>query len=116
MSNPTPIQPTPVEMQEEVIHFNLKVQLMILARIFLLVKVIYRIFFQIRVQGGRGGGIYNHCLIRFNISSAINDFGFNSIQTFNFQFFSNLNALGSKFDLDVKLVKVNLGSLFEQTW
>ena len=27
-----------------------------------------------------------------------------------------LNALGSKFDLEVKYVKVNLGSLFEQTW
>ena len=28
----------------------------------------------------------------------------------------HLNALGSKFDLDVKWVKVNLGSSFEQTW
>ena len=26
------------------------------------------------------------------------------------------NALGSNFDIDVKLVKVNLDSLFEQTW
>ena len=33
-----------------------------------------------------------------------------------FQNFSQLNALGSKFDLDVKEVKVNPGSLFEQTW
>ena len=33
-----------------------------------------------------------------------------------FQKFSHLNALGSKFDLDVKKVKVNLGSSFEQTW
>ena len=33
-----------------------------------------------------------------------------------FQKISHLNALGSKFDLDVKEVKVNLGSLFEQTW
>ena len=33
-----------------------------------------------------------------------------------FQKFTNLNALGGKFDLDVKLVKVNLGSSFEQTW
>ena len=32
-----------------------------------------------------------------------------------FQKFSHLNALGSKFDLDVKKVKVNLGSSFEQT-
>ena len=29
---------------------------------------------------------------------------------------SHLNALESKFDLDVKQVKVNLGSSFEQTW
>ena len=29
---------------------------------------------------------------------------------------SHLNALEGKFDLDVKYVKVNLGSLFEQTW
>ena len=33
-----------------------------------------------------------------------------------FQKKSHLNAVGSKFDLDVKQVKVNLGSLFEQTW
>ena len=33
-----------------------------------------------------------------------------------FQSFFNLNALRSKFDLDVKLVKVNPGSSFEQTW
>ena len=33
-----------------------------------------------------------------------------------FQKNSHLNVLGSKFDLDVKRVKVNLGSLFEQTW
>ena len=30
--------------------------------------------------------------------------------------YAALNALGSKFDLDVKQVKVNLGSSFEQTW
>ena len=35
---------------------------------------------------------------------------------FNFQKKSHLNALGSKFDLEVKSVKVNLGSSFEQTW
>ena len=29
---------------------------------------------------------------------------------------SHLNALGSKFDIDVKKVKVNLGSSFEHTW
>ena len=28
--------------------------------------------------------IYSHCLIRFNISSENNDFGFNSIQKMNF--------------------------------
>ena len=28
--------------------------------------------------------IYSHCLIRFNISSENNDFGFNSIQNINF--------------------------------
>ena len=28
--------------------------------------------------------IYSHCLIRFNISSKNNDFGFNSIQKINF--------------------------------
>ena len=27
-----------------------------------------------------------------------------------------LKALGSKFDFDVKKVKVNLGSSYEQTW
>ena len=45
--------------------------------------------------------IYSHCLIRFNISSENNDFGFNSIQK-SFQKISHLNAIGSKFDLDVK--------------
>ena len=34
-------------------------------------------------------------------------------QKSTFQKYSHLNALGSKFDLDVK---VNLGSSFEQTW
>ena len=33
-----------------------------------------------------------------------------------FQKFSHSNALGSKLDLDIKQVKVNLGSSFEQTW
>ena len=33
-----------------------------------------------------------------------------------FQKKSHSNALGSKIDLDVKNVKVNLGSSFEQTW
>ena len=46
--------------------------------------------------------IYSHCLIRFNISSENNDFGFNIIQKTTFQKFSHFNALGSKFDIDVK--------------
>ena len=46
--------------------------------------------------------IYSHCLIRFHISSENNDFGFNSIQKINFSKISHLNAIGSKFDLDVK--------------
>ena len=46
--------------------------------------------------------IYSHCLIKFNISSENNDFGFNSIQKINFKKKSHLNALGRKFDLDVK--------------
>ena len=60
--------------------------------------------------------IYSHCLIRFNISSKNKDLGFNSIQKINFSKNFHLNALGCKFDLDVKKVKVNLGLLFEQTW
>ena len=46
--------------------------------------------------------IYSHCPIRFNISSENNDFGFNSIKKITFQKISLLNAIGSKFDLDVK--------------
>ena len=45
---------------------------------------------------------YSHCLIRFNISSENNDFGFNIIQKSTFENISHLNAIGSKFDLDVK--------------
>ena len=38
------------------------------------------------------------------------DFDFNSFQKIkNFQNFSHLNALGSKFDRDKEKVKVNLG-------
>ena len=44
---------------------------------------------------------HSHCLIGFNISSENNDFGFNSIQRINFSKNSHLNAIGSKFDLDV---------------
>ena len=46
--------------------------------------------------------IYSHCLIRFNISNENNDFGFNSIQKINFSKKSHLNAIESKFELDVK--------------
>ena len=46
--------------------------------------------------------IYSYCLIRFNISSENKDFGFNSIQKSTFPKISNLNAMGSKFDLDAK--------------
>ena len=52
----------------------------------------------------------------FNISSENYDFGYNSIQKINFSKKSHLNALGSKFDLNIKYVKVNLGSSFEQNW
>ena len=38
------------------------------------------------------------------------------LQPFSFvSFVSHLNALGSK-DIDIKYVKVNLGSSFEQIW
>ena len=48
------------------------------------------------------GLIYSHCPIRLNISSDYNDFGFNSFKKSTFQKKNPLNALGSKFDLDVK--------------
>ena len=60
--------------------------------------------------------IYSHFLIRLNISSDYNDFGFNRFQKIIFQKISHLNALESKFDLDFKQVMVNLRSSFEQTW
>ena len=34
----------------------------------------------------------------------------------NFSEIFPLNALGSKFDIDPRQVKVNIGSPFEQTW
>ena len=46
--------------------------------------------------------IYSLCLISFYISSKNNELGFNSIKKINFSKNSHLNALGSKFDLDVK--------------
>ena len=46
--------------------------------------------------------IYSHYFISLNISSDYNDFGFNSFQKSSFQKKSHFNALGSKFDLDVK--------------
>ena len=42
--------------------------------------------------------------------------GFHSIQKINISKKFRSNALGSKFDLDVKYVKVILGSSFDQTW
>ena len=45
------------------------------------------------------------------------DFCLNSyIEKWTFQDFSNINALGIKFGLAVKEIKVNPGSSFEQTW
>ena len=47
--------------------------------------------------------INSHCLISFNTSSKSYHFGFNSIQKKKtFRKNSHLNALGSKFDLDIK--------------
>ena len=46
--------------------------------------------------------IYSHCLLRLSISSDYIDFGFNSFQKIIFLKKSHLNALGSKFDLEVK--------------
>ena len=47
--------------------------------------------------------IYSHCYIRLNISSENKDIGFSSFQKKStFQKFPHLNALGSKFDLDIK--------------
>ena len=60
--------------------------------------------------------IYSHCLIRFHISSENNDFAFIVFKKSTFPKISHLNAIGSKFDLDVMEGKVNLGSSFEQTW
>ena len=46
--------------------------------------------------------IYSHFLIRLNISNENHDFGSHSIQNINFSKKKHLNALGSKFDLEVK--------------
>ena len=60
--------------------------------------------------------IYNQFLIRLNISSMYmyNDSGFDSFEYI--LRFSHLNALGIKFDLAVKQVKVNPESLFVHSW
>ena len=50
--------------------------------------------------------IYSHCVT----------LALTVLKKSSFQKKSHLNALGSKFDLDVKKVKVNLESLFEQIW
>ena len=60
--------------------------------------------------------IYTHCLITFNISSENNDSVSNSIRKSTIEICSNLNALESEFDLDVKYAKVNVGFSFEHTW
>ena len=59
--------------------------------------------------------IYSHCLIRLNISIFMT-FALTVFKKNIFSKKSYFNALGSKFDLDVKKVKVNLGPSFEQTW
>ena len=46
--------------------------------------------------------IYSHCFIWFNISSENNDLASTVSKKWTFQKNSHLNALGSKFDLDVK--------------
>ena len=46
--------------------------------------------------------IHRHCRNRLNISSAYNDFGYDSFKKINFSKNSHLNALESKFDLDIK--------------
>ena len=45
---------------------------------------------------------YSHCLIGFNISSENNDLASKVFKKSTFQNVSNLNALRSKFDLDIK--------------
>ena len=55
--------------------------------------------------------IQNHCFNRFNIFRKYYDFRLNSyIEKITFQDFSNINALGVKFGLAVKKIKVNLDS------
>ena len=46
--------------------------------------------------------IYSHCLIRFNISSEIMTLASTVFKKSTFQKSSHLNAIRSKFDLDVK--------------
>ena len=46
--------------------------------------------------------IYSHCLIRLNISSENKDLGFHSLKKSTFQNISHLNALGRKFEINVK--------------
>ena len=62
--------------------------------------------------------IYSQCIIRLNISRENNEFGFHIIQKINFSKKKNIpfKYFKNKFDLDVKYVKVILGSSFEQTW
>ena len=60
--------------------------------------------------------IYNQCFIRFNIFRKYYDFRLNSYRKKNISslFQYRINALGIKFGLAVKKVKVNPGSSFVQ--
>ena len=60
--------------------------------------------------------IYSHCLIRLNISSENNDFGFNSTQKINFSKKFPFKCNRKQIWPWCYVVKVNLGSSFEQTW
>ena len=61
--------------------------------------------------------IYSQCLIRLKVTSDYNimTLAVTVLKKSSFQNKSHLNALESKFDLDVKYVKVNLGPSLEQT-
>ena len=56
--------------------------------------------------------MYSHCLLTYQVRTMT--LAPTVFKKSTFQKMSNLTALGSKFDLDVKWVKVNLGSLYEQ--
>ena len=56
--------------------------------------------------------IYSHCLLAYQVKTMT--LASTVFKKSTFQKISNLNALGSNFDLEVKWVKVNLGSSYEQ--